>query len=92
MRFITSKGEVRKRGLVIDDLIGITDEAILVHVPTGRTINPPRDIADDRAFVQHFLDADHDGWEESRQAPWGQPLQEPLKSRLKATLLSYSGR
>lgn len=83
---------MRKRGLVIDELIGITDEAILVHVPTGRTISPPRDIEDDLAFVAHFLDADHDGWEESRKVPWGQPLKDPLKSRLRATLLSYSGR
>jgi len=90
--------EKRKRGVVIDDLFGLTDDGYVVHIPTGRNIGPGRTkegaerlIQDDRKFVEWLRSSDPEGWESSRNYKFGQPLAPALKERLQHTRDSYPG-
>jgi len=81
---MTTKGEVRKRGLAIDELIGLMDDGVVVHIPTGFAINPPRAGApkDPLAWIKAFLAADPKGWDRSRTLGWQQKMSLPLQQQL----------
>jgi hypothetical protein len=89
--------ERRKRGVVIDKVLGFTDDGYVVHIPTGRNIAPPRlpdgsyreDITDDRAFILWMLGQDPDGWASSRNYKLGEDLRPSLKDRLRKSRDSY---
>lgn len=88
----------RKRGTVVDDLIGWTDDGYTIHIPTGRNIGPgfnpdgsEREVKDDRKFVYWMLDQDPEGWESSRHYKLGEEMTPALKARLVKTRDSYPG-
>lgn len=98
-----ASSEVRKRGLVVDELIGILDDGALIHVPSGRGLRIYPDhvkadgrkkpIQDMRAYVEHILDGCPEGWERTRDMAFGKPLlEEPLRTRLYHTLFFYKGK
>lgn len=83
----------RKRGTIINDLLGWTDDGFVVHIPTGRLIGPPAGVSrvDDAKFVLHMLDQDPEGWESSRSYKFAEKLSPALHERLKKARDSYSG-
>jgi hypothetical protein len=91
--------EKRKRGTVIDGLLGFTDDGYVIHIPTGFFINAPRgadgeyreDCLNDRKYVLWMLDQDPAGWEASRNYRPGERLTQALKDRLVKTRQSYPG-
>jgi hypothetical protein len=91
--------EKRKRGTVIDGLLGFTDDGYVIHIPTGFIINAPRgpdglyrtDCVNDRKFITWMLDQDPDGWESSRNYKMGERLTTALAQRLNQTSQSYPG-
>ncbi len=88
--------DARKRGTVIDGLLGWTDEEVVVHIPTGFPIQPPRgphggfraDV-DCRAYVEHMLKSDPEGWESSRAYGFGEKLTTALQQRLLAVAETF---
>lgn len=91
--------EKRKRGTVIDNLLGFTDDGYVVHIPTGFIINAPRgpdglyrtDCLDDRKYIMWMLGQDREGWESSRNYKLGERLTQALADRLQKTRQSYPG-
>jgi len=83
----------RKRGTVVDGLLGYTDDGHVIHIPTGRGIGPGGDrvIKNDAKFVAWMLDQDPEGWESSRNYAFGDDLTPALKLRLQAVRDSYPG-
>lgn len=90
--------EKRKRGTIVDDVLGWTDDGFTIHIPTGRNIGPGRDasgefrvIKDDRKFILWMLDQDPEGWASSKSYRMGEDLTPALKQRLVKTRDSYPG-
>lgn len=90
--------EKRKRGTIIDGILGYTDDGYTVHVPTGRNIAPPqdeagayRDIKDDRKFCLWMLEQDADGWAQTKIYKVGEEIPPLLRARLAKTRDSYPG-
>jgi hypothetical protein len=89
----------RSRSTVIAELLAVTDDGYVIHLPTGRHIPPPldaeglprEDIKDDRAFVLHMLAADQEAWETTRGLEFGGFPATPLRDRLLASSQSYAG-
>jgi hypothetical protein len=90
---ILTPAERRKRGMVIDGVLGITDDGYVIHIPTGRNVCPPdgREVVDDRAYVDHLLTVEPDGWAASKRYKFGEPLRPSLRERLVAARDSYTG-
>lgn len=93
----THFGEARKRGTVLNDLLGWTDDGLIIHIPTGFHIRPPRTPegpyweVDPRAYAEFLLAADPDGWEATRNYQFGEKLTKPLHTRLFKTVLRFAG-
>lgn len=91
--------EARKRGTIVDEVLGYTDDGYVVHIPTGRFIGPPEDgfgnprceVVNDRKFVLHMLDADPEAWESSRAYEFGAYISPYLRDRLKLVRDTYPG-
>ena len=95
-KLISSKQvEARRRGVVLKRLIGVTDDDDVIHIPTGFTIFPPygadgeRRQVDPRAYAEHLLKADPEGWEASRNYKFGEKLRPSLHDRLMQTAYSF---
>jgi hypothetical protein len=89
--------EKRKRSTIIDDLLAITDDGQIIHVPTGVRVDPPKDpegiprAVDLRQFAYYLLDADPEGWAETRTFGMGGPISPALARRLVKIRDAYSG-
>lgn len=91
--------EKRKRGTIVDGVLGWTDDGFCIHIPTGRNIGPAKapdgtdraDCLNDRKFILWMLDQDPEGWASSRNYKMGEPLTAALKQRLMLTRDSYPG-
>jgi hypothetical protein len=88
--------EKRKRGVIVDGLLGYTDEGFMCVIATGRAFGPPhgadgkpRPDVDPEDLIMWMLDQDPDGWEKTRRLTFGEHLTSGLKERLSATLRSY---
>lgn len=88
--------EQRKRGTIIDGIIGFTDEGYMVLVPTGRCFNPPADAdgrlrtdVDPEDFAIWLLEQDPEGWAKTKSYGLGEPLTIGLAERLREVRARY---
>lgn len=85
----------RRRGTILKNLIGFTDDGDVIHIPTGFTILPPRGAdgerrkVDPRGYAEHLLKADPEGWEASRNYKFGEKLRPSLHDRLVQGVFSF---
>lgn len=86
---VIRKAERRRRGIVIDGLIGVTDDGSIIHIPTSRQIKPLGEVKDSHKFIRWMLDQDPEGWESSRDYKFGEDLSPALKARLQKVRDSY---
>lgn len=80
--------DARKRGTVVDGLIALTDDGLVVHVPTGLTIER-EGVVQKKEFILHMLDADPAGWELTRSWPQGSVPSREIRDRIRKTRDSY---